>query len=487
MSNLLTLTDGYKLDHRRQYAPGTEYVYSNFTARSVRDSTFNKVIFFGLQGFLQEFLMEKAEKTFFSRNKDDVLDEYQKLLEGYLGFDAAKAIGVEHISDLHDLGYIPLEFRALLEGTHVPIKVPMFTIENTLPEFFWLTNYFETLLSSTVWKMCRNATIALRYRKVFEKYAKETGADPSFIQWQGHDFSFRGMSGPEDAARAGSGHLLSFTGSDTIPCIPYLQRYYDATGLIAGTVPATEHSVMCSGGKEGELATFSRLLDLYPSGIVSVVSDTWDLWEVLGQYLPKLKDKIMSRSGKLVIRPDSGDPVKILCGDPNHPSQLGRWGVVETLWKTFGGTTTNGGRVLDPHIGVIYGDSITLERQEQILSILKNKGFASSNVVLGIGSYTYQYSTRDEFGMAMKATWTLNNGKDTMLHKDPVTDNGTKKSAKGRIAVIRSSTKDLLMFDGLTKTRWEEFNKVNELQPVWRNGQFVRRQTLGDIRDRVQE
>jgi nicotinamide phosphoribosyltransferase len=451
-------------------------------------------VFFGLQGFLQEFLMERADTTFFNRDKDDVLDEYQKLLAGYLGFDAAKAIGVEHISELHDLGFLPLEFRALPEGTQVPLKMPMFTIENTLPQFFWLTNYFETLVSSVVWKMCRNATIALRYRKIFEKYAKETGADFDFIQWQGHDFSFRGMSGPEDAIRSGCGHLLSFTGSDTIPCISYLQKYYGATGLIAGSVPATEHSVMCSGGKEDELETFNRLLNLYPSGIVSVVSDTWDLWKVIDEYLPKLKDRILARNGKLVIRPDSGDPVKILCGDPERKhktygrDRLISDGVIETLWNIFGGTKTDKGyKVLDTHIGAIYGDSITLKRAEEIMQRLAAKGFASNNVVLGIGSYTYQYGTRDDFGMAVKATWTQNNGKDRILQKDPVTDTGIKKSAKGRIVLLRDGNGDLTMIDGLTLDRWKDFDKVNELKIVWRNGQFFRTQTLGDIRDRVQE
>src|SRR3569833_2853335 len=280
----LALTDGYKLDHRRQYAPGTRYVYSNITARAARDEKFNKVVFFMLQGMLHEFFIDHAQKTFFDRPCREVCEEYEDLVVGYLGPNAAKQIGTEHIAKLHGLGYIPLRFDALPEGTQVPVRMPMFVFENTLPEFFWVTNYFETLISSVVWKACRNATIALRFRQVFEKFAKDTGAPLDFVKYQGHDFSFRGMSGPEDTARAGSAHLLSFVGSDSIPSIPYLKKYYGATGRIAQSIPATEHSVMCSGGQEGEIETFKRLLELYPTGPVSVVSDTWDLWKVLEEY-----------------------------------------------------------------------------------------------------------------------------------------------------------------------------------------------------------
>jgi len=322
----------------------------------------------------------------------------------------------------------------------------MFTVENTRPEFFWVTNYIETMLSNVIWKACTSATTAYHFRKTLEAAARATGGDSRFIDWQGHDFSFRGMSGVEDAALSGAGHLLSFTGTDTVPAIQLLDRYYPGAdnGLVGGSVAATEHSVMCAGGQDNELKTFGHLLDVYPSGILSVVSDTWDLWKVLAYTLPQLKERIMARPGKLVIRPDSGNPADILCGTAKpeimtadfRPERDARYaGVVESLWNTFGGTINGSGyKVLDSHIGAIYGDSINRERAIEITDRLAAKGFASTNVVFGCGSYNYQYVTRDTFGFAMKATWAQVSGVEHQLFKDPVTDDGTKRSARGRLA-----------------------------------------------------
>jgi Nicotinic acid phosphoribosyltransferase len=234
--------------------------------------------------------------------------------------------------------------------------------------------------------------------------------------------------------------LLSFTGTDTIPAIDWLEHFYNADAekeLIGGSVPATEHSVMCLGGNETEKETFLRLItEVYPKGIVSIVSDTWDYWKVVDKLLRELKPNIMSRDGKVVIRPDSGDPVKIVCGDPDSYNVPVRKGTIEVLWDIFGGTINSKGyKQLDPHIGVIYGDSITLDRCRDICENLKQKGFASTNIVFGIGSYTYQYVTRDTFGFAMKATHGIVNGQPVDIYKDPITDDGVKKSAKGLLCV----------------------------------------------------
>ena len=209
-----------------------------------------------------------------------------------------------------------------------------------------------------------------------------------FVQWQAHDFAFRGMSSLESAILSGMGHLLSFTGTDTIPAVVGLEQYYNANiekELIGGSVAATEHAISCAGEEKGELETLERLITkTYPNGIFSFVSDTWDLWRLITNYLPKLKDKIMARNGKLVIRPDSGDPVLIICGNPKGISDADRKGVVELLWDIFGGTVTEKGfKLLDSHIGTIYGDSITLSRAKEISERLMAKGFASQ-VVLGV-------------------------------------------------------------------------------------------------------
>ncbi len=480
--NPLLLTDGYKVDHRRQYPEGTSLVYSNWTPRKSRLEGVDEVVFFGLQYFIKKYILEDFETHFFNQPKERVVAQYARRINNYLG---ENQVGTKHIEDLHDLGYIPMVIKALPEGASVPIRVPMFTMYNTLPEFFWLTNYFETLLSSVIWMPCTSATIAKQYRKILDKFATETSSTPEFVDWQGHDFSMRGMAGIEAAVSSSSGHLLSFTGTDTIPAIDFLETYYNANSdneLMGGSVAATEHSVMCMGTTEGELETFKRLIcEVYPKGIVSIVSDTWDLWKVLTEFLPKLKNEIITREGKVVIRPDSGDPVDIICGNPNGKTKNERKGVIELLWDTFGGTVnTKGFKELIPQIGAIYGDSITINRATQICERLKAKGFASTNIVLGIGSYTYQYNTRDTFGFAMKATYGEVNGVGREIFKDPITDDGTKKSAKGLMKIELENGRYKLIDQVDWKTEHE-----GELKEVFRDGKLLIDQTLAEIRKRV--
>lgn len=480
--NPLLLTDGYKVDHKRQYPDGTTLVYSNWTPRKSRIEGIDEVVFFGLQYFLKKYIIQDFDLHFFKQPKEQVVKKYARRINNYLG---ENQVGTKHIEDLHDLGYIPMVFKALPEGASVPIRVPMFTMYNTIPEFFWLTNYFETLLSAVIWLPCNSATIAKQYRKVLDKYAEETSSMPGFVDWQGHDFSMRGMGGIEAAVTSAAGHLLSFTGSDTIPVIDFFEEYYNAnsdTELIAGSVAATEHSVMCMGTTEGEYETFKRLIcEVYPKGIVSIVSDTWDLWKVLTDYLPRLKDEIVSREGKVVVRPDSGDPVDIICGNPNGKTEQEKKGVIELLWDVFGGTVNaKGFKELVPQIGAIYGDSITVTRATAIGERLKAKGFASTNVVLGIGSFTYQYNTRDTFGFAMKATYGEVNGEGRAIFKDPITDDGTKKSAKGLMKIELVEGQYTLK----DEVSWEEEQK-GELKEVFRDGKLLIDQSLSEIRSQV--
>lgn len=480
--NPLLLTDGYKVDHRRQYPEGTSLVYSNWTPRKSRIEGIEEVVFFGLQYFLKKYVIEDFNTYFFKQPKEEVVKKYARRINTYLG---ENQVGTKHIEALHDLGYIPMVFKALPEGISVPTRVPMFTMYNTKSEFFWLTNYFETLLSAIIWMPCTSASIARQYRKVLDKYAAETSSIPTFVDWQGHDFSMRGMAGIEAAVTSAAGHLLSFTGTDTIPAIDFLEEYYNAnaeTELIGGSVAATEHSVMCMGTTEGEFETFKRLIcEVYPKGIVSIVSDTWDLWKVLTEYLPKLKKEIIGRDGKVVIRPDSGNPVDIICGNPNSKTEKEQKGVIELLWEVFGGKINEKGfKELAPQIGAIYGDSITIERATQICERLKQKGFASTNIVLGIGSYTYQYNTRDTFGFAMKATYGEVDGEGREIFKDPITDDGTKKSAKGLMKIILENGQYKL----IDQVSWAE-EKQGELQEVFRDGKLLVDHSLAEIRKRI--
>jgi nicotinamide phosphoribosyltransferase len=299
----------------------------------------------------------------------------------------------------------------------------------------------------------------------------------------------RGLDSIDATISSGIGHLTSFSGSDSLPAIYGARKYYGETEFVAGSVNATEHSVMCAGGKEDEIDTFRRLLDTYPTGILSIVSDTWDLWKVCTEHVVTLKEEIMNRDGKLVIRPDSGDPVEIICGkrwdDEQNPYDenvdAAEKGVIELLWDVFGGTINEQGyKVLDSHIGAIYGDSITIDRADEICKKLEAKGFASTNVVLGIGSFTYQYNTRDTFGFAMKATYVEVNGEAREIFKDPITDDGTKKSATGLLSV-HNHDGEYVLIDHCT---WDG-ESVSELKPIYEDGVFYNQTTLTEIKGRL--
>lgn len=477
----LLATDAYKLDHRRQYPAGTEVVFSNLTARGTRIPGVDVTVFFGLQALLTQ-ITERWD-AFFNLDEaslDAALAKYDGIVTALLG---ANDVGTEHFRTLHKIGQLPLRVKAFREGSLVPLRVPYFTIENTDPRVFWLTNYLETELSAELWQPITSATLAWRNRALLDERA-ETSGDPDAVDFQGHDFSCRGMAGMNAAAASSAGHLLSFRGTDTLSAIRFIDRYYPGdNGSVAGSCPATEHSVMCAGGRDTEFETFERLLELYPRGILAIVSDTYDLWQVCTDFLPRLKNKIIAREGKLVIRPDSGDPELILCGDPDAPEgSPAHRGVVNLLADEFGTVVNDKGfRDLDPHVGAIYGDSITFERADAITANLIRQGFASTAVIFGYGSYTYQYQTRDTFKMAMKATWVQINGQGRDIQKDPVTDDGTKKSATGRLAVRR--TADGLPYLIEHADADQEANQ--ELQLVYDNGKAMRQCSFADVRDEL--
>jgi nicotinamide phosphoribosyltransferase len=504
--NPLLLTDGYKTGHHQQYPEGTTLVYSNFTPRSLKHAPkhCNEIVSFGQQ-MVMRIIHESFDRDFFSQPKEVVCGEMKRELSLYLNTD----YDVSHFEALWDLQYLPIKVKAIEEGNIVSAKIPVLTIYNTLPEFYWITNYLETIISNLLWKPMTSATIAHNYRKVLTSWQEKTDAERGwFIDWQGHDFSMRGMDSIDATISSGIGHLASFSGSDSLPAIYGARKYYDETGFISGSVNATEHSVMCAGTKDDEVGTFRRLLETYPTGILSVVSDTWDLWKVCTEHVVTLKEEIMNRDGKLVIRPDSGDPVDILCGtqrmaDDACNKSPERHGVIELLWGVFGGTINEQGyKVLDPHIGAIYGDSITIDRADEICERLEAKGFASTNVVLGIGSFTYQYNTRDTFGFAMKATYVevkhwdvaterLNEAFDKNsnpewiegreIFKDPITDDGTKKSATGLLCVKKDYDGKYTLIDKVT---WEGEN-TGELKTIYSNGNFYNITTLTEIRQRL--
>lgn len=484
-----TLADFYKLSHRNQYPTNTSLVYSTWTPRTSRVKGIDNVAVFGAQAFIKEYLIEMFNESFFKRPKTEVIAEYSRLISATLGDPNPET---KHLEDLHDLGFLPLSIKALPEGTIIPTRVPMMTIENTDPRFFWLTNFIETLASCELWQAATSATLAIEYKKLMDTFANTTNPEgAAFTIFQGHDFSMRGMSSLRSAVLSGMGHLLSFAGTDTIPAISATEYYYNADitkELIGTSVPASEHSVQCSYGDD--MAYLKRMLsEVHPSGIVSIVSDGYDFWDVITRVVPALKSDIMARKGgavgdKVVIRPDSGDPVLIVCGDPSAPVGSPEYkGAVECLYETFGGTMSSTGyKLLDSHIGLIYGDAITLPRAREIMQRLKDKGFASTNVVFGIGSYTYQYNTRDTFGYALKSTLCVIDGVEKQIFKDPKTDNGVKKSQKGRVAVLRQGN-TYSFIDGLSL---DDKVKGDQLREVFRDGKLLIDESFSAIRERLQ-
>jgi nicotinamide phosphoribosyltransferase len=415
--NLMYHTDFYKIGHKDQYPTGTTNVYSVWTARNTKYAATEpgKVVHFGIKYYLTK--LESFSQWFFNLTMDelyDELDEYKTFLSSKLGTD----IDVSHWETLWYHGKLPLRIKSVKEGEQYDIQTPLVTIENTEPEFFWLTNFIETSMSATLWQGSVSATIAREIRVVLEKaYKGMTDEEKSFIDYQAHDFSYRGMSSDESAIVSGMAHLTQFTGSDTIPAIKMYNEMYDNNKGVS--VIATEHSVMCAYGKDNEPETYRTLLENNPTGLFSIVSDTWDYFNVLDVILPSMKDVIESRDGKLVIRPDSGNPEEI---------------IIKSLHKFkehFSYRLDSTGRIVFNKVGLIYGDGMTIEVIKSIIARMKSEGFSVLNIVFGVGSYTYQYNTRDTYSFAMKATSVVIDDEVRDIIKDPKTDPG-KKSLTGR-------------------------------------------------------
>lgn len=480
------ICDFYKTSHYNQYPKDTEFLYSTLVPRSNKYlPAVDRVVSINITGFLKKYFVNYFNKFFFERSEDEVVKEYSDFIKRTLGIDDTG----DHIRKLHKLAYLPIRVKAIPEGRSSAIGVPNLTIENTHKEFAWLTNYLETLLSCSLWQSITSASIARQYRLLGEKYAAKTCDNNLHVSFQFHDFSVRGMSSLESAQISGLGHLIYFDGTDNIPAITYADKYY--SGKIAKdwnptSIPATEHSVMCAnvakqqaeGKGRDETETYRKLItETYPSGFVSIVSDTYDFWHNVSVVIPSLKEEIMARDGRVVIRPDSGNPVDIICGTvKNGGTTPEEKGLIEVLWETFGGTINEKRyKVLDSHIGAIYGDSITLQRAEEIFTRLEAKGFASSNIVMGVGSYSYQGNTRDSLGFAVKATSVTQNGVEYPIQKDPKTDPG-KKSFCGRVKVVNEKCIDNMSSKG-------DYSD-DELEVVFENG-IVSHVDIGTVRKRA--
>jgi nicotinamide phosphoribosyltransferase len=485
----LFYTDGYKIGHKKMLAPGTTKLYGTWIPRSVKYAPkgVSKIVSFGQQ-LVVTWLHDEFTENFFSLPLDEAM-KFGKDMSMYLGMNYDSS----HFEELHNLGYLPIRIKSLPEGIETNPNVPHMTFINTVDGFAWLTLYLETIISSLAWKPSTSSTIALQYRRNLVEWVMKTDPNNAWlIDFLAHDFSARGLS-PWDMLSSGLGHATSFRGSDSIIVIPGARYFYGEpeNEVSINSVNASEHSVSTTCiFTMGESEMIKYFMNQFPDGILSIVSDTFDLWQLITQFLPENKEQIMSRNGKLVIRPDSGNPVDIICGMDEFPQfktpeerkvlDNEEKGVIELLWDIFGGTVNEQGyKVLDPHIGAIYGDSITLDRQIEIYKKLAAKGFASTNIVLGVGSFTYQMNTRDTFGFAAKGAWFEANGQGYDIYKDPVTDDGTKKSLKGLICVTENH-------EVLTQCTPEQESQ-GILHTIYEDGHFFNQVTLTQIRERLKQ
>lgn len=489
MINPLLLIDFYKATHHEQYPVGLTKMVSYYTPRMSRLSNVDKVTMFGLQAFIKEYLIDGFNNNFFNRPEEEVVKEYERILNATLGAGAYES---KKIRDLHRLGYLPLEICAVPEGTRTAIGVPQIEISNTHPDFVWLVNTIETMLSCTMWHTQVSAEVGYRYWQIVKKYWGETCDETVNPRRLLGDFSMRGQHSVESATKSSAGWCLSFLNTATVPAILWLEDNYNCDCTkeeVAFGAISTEHSVMCSNfAVDGdEITHVKRLLtEIYPNHSFSMVSDSYDYWHLVEEILPRCKEEILNHNGCISIRGDSGDPVKVVTD------------TVFKLWDIFGGTVNSKGyKVLNPHIKAIYGDSITPQRCEAIYEILKDKGFAINNVVLGVGSFSmmclehfdennhsyYNPYTRDTFGIAVKATYAEDEyGKPIMIYKQPK-EFVWKKSQKGCCIVAPDGQS---YTDELT---WQQTIDVlpsdDMLRTVFFNGHLMKEYTLAEVRENL--
>lgn len=462
--NLILLADAYKYSHHKLYIPGTEYIYSYLESRGGK---FDETVFYGLQYFLREYL----EGVVITKEK---LDEAGKeLLEVFGRDDIFDRSRFEYIIEKHG-GKLPIRIKAVKEGTVVPVRNVLMTIENTDPRCYWLTNFLETLLMQ-VWYPCTVATVSREIKKVVKQYYEQTASAAAFagIDFVLNDFGFRGASSVESAGIGGSAHLVSFSGSDTIAGSTYAKRYYQAKTAPGLSIPATEHSICTLLGEEGELEIFKHVLNTFPTGTIACVSDSYNIFRACEQYWgTELRDQILARQGTLVIRPDSGDPVQTLLR------------VFHILMEKFGYTVNEKGyKVLPPQVRVIQGDGISYSSIPGIFAALAEAGISAENLVLGMGGALLQRVNRDTQEFALKCSYAQVNGQHIDVQKSPVEldaqgnlRTSSKKSKAGKLKLVLDNGQ----FATLRENERPELE--DQLITVFENGHLTGSITFDEVR-----
>jgi nicotinamide phosphoribosyltransferase len=462
--NLILLADAYKYAHHKFYYPGTTQIYSYLESRG---GWFDETIFFGLQYFLKEYIQGQA----FTQQD---IDEAEGFLQQVFGrddvFNRAK---FQYILDKYN-GHLPIKIKAVAEGTAVPTGNVLITIENTDPECYWLTNFLETLLMQ-VWYPCTVATLSNQIRKVITQYFQETATDgaEAGIDFVLNDFGFRGVSSVESAKLGGAAHLINFSGSDNLAGSSMAISYYDAQKVYGLSIPATEHSICTLLGKEGELEVFRHVLKSFPTGTIACVSDSYNIFRACEEYWgTELRDEILNRKGTLVIRPDSGDPIRTLLE------------IFEILFNKFGYTVNaKGYKVLPPQLRVIQGDGVNYTEIKNIYKTLKENSISAENLVLGMGGALLQKVDRDTQKFALKCSSAVINGKEVAVEKSPtemdaqgnITDS-FKKSKGGRLKLVK--------INGIFKTvKEQDYTELaDHLQTVFENGKLVNTISFEQVR-----
>ncbi len=456
-SNILLNTDSYKVSMWRQYPVGTTGVYSYIESRGGR---YDRTVFFGLQAFIKEYLLSPI-------TQGDI-DLAEEILTAH--GEPFNREGWQYILDKHN-GYLPVIIRAVPEGTVVPVKNVLATIENTDPECFWLTTYLETALLRAIWYPTTVATQSWKIRQLILDYLEKTG-DPGLIDFKLHDFGARGVSSMESAGIGGAAHLVNFMGTDTITGMLFAREYYNA-GIAGFSIPAAEHSTITSWGRDNEVKAYANMVDQFarPGSILAVVSDSYDIFKAASElWGENLRQKVIDSGATIVIRPDSGDPVAVNCK------------LINILGEKFGYTTNSKGfRVLN-NVRLIQGDGINELSIRSILGAFMAMGWSADNIAFGMGGALLQQLDRDTQKFAMKCSAALINGEWVDVQKDPITDSG-KKSKAGRVTLWNSGSEWVSAVDqpkGWTDRGIGPFTEV--LEEVYRNGRLVKEITFDEVR-----
>lgn len=460
--NILLNTDSYKTSMFKQYPAGTTGVYSYIESRGGR---YDSTVMFGLQAFIKEYLLEPITQA-----DIDIADEI--LTSHGEPFNRA---GWEYILRVHG-GKLPVVIRAVPEGTVVPVKNVLATIENTDPECFWLTTYLETALLRAVWYPTTVATQSYTIKKVILDYLERTG-DPTLIDFKLHDFGARGVSSMESAGIGGAAHLVNFMGTDTISGILYAREYYNA-GVAGFSIPAAEHSTITSWGRENEVKAYANMVTQFakPGAIVAIVSDSYDVYNAASKlWGEELRQQVIDSGATIVIRPDSGDPVEV-----NRK-------LIEILGQKFGFTVNAKGFKVLNNVRLIQGDGVNELSIRSILGAFMAMGWSADNIAFGMGGALLQQLDRDTQKFAMKCSAAQINGEWIDVQKDPITDSG-KKSKAGRVTLWQSGgefASGIKPPAGWTDKGYGGW--VEAMQTVFRDGQIIREYDFAEVRANVRK